>query len=64
MKKVRNEGVGMGNLGNVFDWDFFWGIFGFLFKMGVFFVFIMVVIYVVGKFIGVFVLVVKVKNGG
>lgn len=64
MKKVRNEGIGMGNLGNVFDWDFFWGIFGFLFKTGAPFVLIMVAIYAVGKLIGALVSAVKAKNGG
>ncbi|EEK59091.1 hypothetical protein [Bacillus cereus] len=54
----------MGNLGNVFDWDFFWGIFGFLFKIGAPFVLIMVAIYAVGKLIGALVSAVKAKNGG
>ncbi|MCU5691588.1 PTS ascorbate transporter subunit IIC [Bacillus cereus group sp. MYBK40-2] len=54
----------MGNLGNVFDWDFFWGIFGFLLKIGAPFVLIMVAIFATGKLIGALVAAVKSKNGG
>ncbi|WP_429794239.1 PTS ascorbate transporter subunit IIC [Bacillus toyonensis] len=47
------------NLGNVWDWDFFWGIFGFLLKSTSPFVLIIVAIVAVGLLIGVIIVAVK-----
>ncbi|CJC48199.1 TPA: PTS ascorbate transporter subunit IIC [Bacillus cereus] len=54
----------MGNLGSVFDWDFFWGIFGMLFKTSAPFVLIIVAIIAVGMLIGAIVSAVKARNSG
>ncbi|EEM92699.1 PTS ascorbate transporter subunit IIC [Bacillus cereus group sp. MYBK249-1] len=50
------------NLGNVWDWDFFWGIFGFLLKSTSPFVLIIVAIIAVGLLIGVIISAVRQKK--
>lgn len=44
--KGRDEGVG--NIGNVWDWSFFWNTFGFILGIVASFVLIIVAIYAVG----------------
>lgn len=38
----------MGSLTNIFDWSFFWGVFGFFLKLVSAFVMLIVAIYAVG----------------
>lgn len=52
----------MSSLGDVFDWSFFWGNFGFLLKIASPFVMLVVAIIAVGLLINAIVAAVKARN--
>lgn len=52
----------MGNMSSAFDFDFFWGNFGFLLKLAAPFAVIMVSIFAVGKLLEVIIKAVKSKG--
>lgn len=53
----------MSSLSNVFDWNFFWGVFGFLLKTVAPFIMLIVAIIAVGLLLGVVIKAVKGSKG-
>lgn len=53
----------MGSLSNVFDWDFFWGVFGFFLKTISPFIMLVVAIIAVGLLIRAVISAIKARSG-
>lgn len=52
----------MNGLANVFDWDFFWGVFGFILKIVAPFVMLIIALYAVGILLRNVIAAVRQKN--